>query len=232
MRGLIAVGLLVFLPVLEPARAAELTSAELLSQPFSETYQPEVEVSGNVIVGVMSSAAHTALVTDRLGVLVAETAVGADVCVRATSSDGIYSSRNHYRLPTTAGQQAYLPYASDMDEVLNAFAAGELAVTISTGDCESTAVGSYLVAGSLDGEPGAPVLIYLNGFGATDVFTSLADDGPLEACEYITEGRRTTYDFACAVIVPPGGVQTLTIVRERFGREQPAVTIELVGVAG
>lgn len=218
--------------LLAAAHAAEPVSAELLSRPFSETYQPEVEVSGNVIVGVMSAAAQRALADDRLGVRVPEAAAGAEVCVRATSSDGIYSSRNHYRLPAAAGSRAHLPYASGMGDVLGGFAPGELAVSIAAGSCEAAAAEGYLVAGMVDEAPAQPVLVYLNGFGATDVFASLGGDGPLEACEYITEGRRTTYDFFCTLTPEATSGQSVTIVRERFGREQPSVTIKLLGDGG
>lgn len=212
-------------------RAAEPVPAELLSE-FTETYQPEVAVSGSVIVGVMSAAAQRALGTDRLGVLVSETVTGREVCVRAISNDGIYSSRNHYRLPASAGVQAHLPYISGMEEVLDAFAVGELAVSVTAGNCQTTAAETYLVAGNLDDADSTPVIVYLNGFGATDVFVIINEEGPPEPCQYITLGRRTTYDFSCAVSVPPGQAPTLTFIRERFGREQPEITIRLLGMSG
>lgn len=210
------------------ARAAEPVSADLLSQPFQEIFQPEVQVSGNVIVGVMSGGAQAALLSDRLQVGVGEGLGGTEVCVRATSNDGIYSSRNHYRLPATA-DQAHLPYASGMGDVLDGFAAGQIAVSISPGSCESLSGETFLVAGSLDDGAAQPVTVYLNGFGATDVFFALADNGQLGSCEYIEEGRRTTYDFLCH-LGEISGASSVTIVRERFGREQPEITFELIGL--
>ncbi len=223
--------LIAFLMLCGQTQAAQPVQAELLSE-FSETYQPEVAVSGSVIVGVMSAAAQGALAADRLGVRVPETAIGQEVCVRAISNDGIYSSRNHYRLPVTAGAQAHLPYASGMEKVLSGFAAGELAVSITAGNCQTTAAEAYLVAGSLDDAESTKVIVYLNGFGATDVFVVQNEESPPEACEYITLGRRTTYDFSCAVTVPAGTAPTLTFIRERFGREQPEITIRLVSLSG
>lgn len=212
-------------------QSAEPATAQLLSEPFLETYQPEVEVSGNVIVGVMSPTAQAALIDDRLGVQVSEALGGGEVCLRATSNDGIYNSRNHYRLPETPGR-AHLPYASDMNEVLIGFQPGELAVSIARGDCESTATSAYLVASTVDDAETVPVTIYLNGFGATDVFFAYAGEEELRSCEYITEGRRTTYDFFCTLELGNGGEETITLVRERFGREQPEITLNLIGLSG
>lgn len=210
-------------------RAAEPISAELLNDPFLETYQPEVQVSGNVVVGVMSGTAQAALLSDRLQVGVGDELAGTEICLRTTSNDGIYSSRNLYRLPEQ-GDRAHLPYASGMGDVLNAFAAGELAVSISQGSCESVSGEAFLVAGSLDDGNPQPVTVYLNGFGATDVFFALGESEQLTACEYIEEGRRTTYDFFCT-IGEVTGTGSVTIVRERFGREQPEIRFELIGLA-
>ena len=175
----------------------------------------------------MSGSAQAALLNDRLQVNVGEGLGGTEVCVRATSNDGIYSSRNHYRLPADA-DQAHLPYASGMSNVLEGFAPGAIAVSISQGSCESLSGDVFLVAGSLDDGDAPPVTVYLNGFGATDVFFALDDSGELSSCEYIDEGRRTTYDFLCN-LGELTGASSVTIVRERFGREQPEITFELIG---
>lgn len=218
----------------ETARAAEPISAERLNDPFDEVYRPEVQVSGNVIVGVMSAGAQDALASDRLTVASDAGFAGGEVCLRATSNDGIYSSRNHYRIPETAQPVAVrLPYESGMEDVLAGYSVGQIAISVAAGDCAGNAGGTYLVASSGDGNTDDPVLIYLNSFGATDVFVQAGEDGTPQPCAYLSEGRRTTYDFICrlAPALPeagPGGRQ-VTILRERFGREQPAVVFRLVG---
>lgn len=226
MRGAIVLFLLMWLPGL--AWGAAPATAELLSKPFLETYQPEVEVSGNVIVGVMSAGAYPALLEDRLGVWVSDDMIGTEVCVRATSNDGIYNSRNHYRLPGTS-ERAHLPYASDMEDVLGGFGPGGLAVSVATGNCETTAADVYLVAGALDEAQVLPVTVFVNGFGATDVFVDRGNGSDLEPCEYVAEGRRTTFDFLCTLIPDADETTEVTIVRERFGREQPEIPLILVG---
>lgn len=203
--------------------------AQLLNDPFVEHYQPEVSVSGNVVVGAMYLSAARALAEDAVGVRVSDGAAADRLCLRAHSRDGIYSSRNVYGLPEEADGVVRLPYATAMRDVVARFATHELALAATVGDCEGE-VGSYLLVGAV-GEGGTgEVVLYVNSFGATDVFAAYGS--ALEPCEYISEGRRTTFDFICtlpaAVVQPAVDVE---LVRERFGRPQPAVTIELLGVA-
>lgn len=211
-----------------PVAAAEPLDAELLNDPFVEVYQPEVQVSGNVIVGVMSATAQDALSRDSLAVR--SGSPGAEVCVRATSNDGIYSSRNHYRLPGDSGDGVRLPYRSGRVDVLSDYGDGDIAVAVTLGSCEAAGSDAYLVADSVDGDPADPVLLQLNSFGATDVFVQASGSEDLIPCEYLTEGRRTTYDFVCTLDAGAGGADgTVTVIRERFGREQPAVVFRLAG---
>lgn len=212
------------------ALAAEAVAAELLSEPFLEVYQPEVQVSGNVIVGLMSVTAQEALARDRLAVRAA--AEGTEVCVRATTNDGIYSSRNHYRLPEASGEVVRLPYRSDRVDVLSGYAEGDIAISVTLGGCDTAASDTYLVASAMDGDPAEPVRLLLNSFGATDVFVAMPGSEALTPCEYLSEGRRTTYDFVCTLEAGAAALDgTVTIIRERFGREQPAVEFRLAGPA-
>jgi hypothetical protein len=220
---------------LSPAFAAAQapTAAELVTKEFFESYQPEVEVSGNVIVGVMTAAAATALAHNALAVI----AAGADgerrLCLKAASRDGIYYSKNEYRLPAAAGQRDIpIPYQSKLDDVVSEYGnAGDIAVAATAGTCEAASADYYLVrSGETDGTQEA--LIYLNSFGATDVFYELGSaEGWLdpEPCDYISEGRRTTFDFFCTIpITASREPMDIRILRERFGREQPSITIRVL----
>ena len=219
--------ILVLLYWMMPALAQQAPTAALVSDPLVESYQPEVAVSGNVIVGVMSAAAGSALARDRVGVLVSSTAGGTSVCLRAASRDGIYASRNLYTLPADTTGTIRLPYRSAMTDVVGAYSADEIALVAHPGDCETTP-GDYLLV-SEAGETGTvDAVIYLNSFGATDVF--IQRDQEVRDCEYISEGRRTTFDFICRPgKVEPGVRYPLMILRERFGREQPPVELTIIG---
>ena len=84
---------------LAPHAVAQQPTATLVSDPFVESYQPEVSVSGSVIVAVMTRAAALAISRDMLTINAVTGDEPKRVCLRAASRDGIYTSRNVYQLP-------------------------------------------------------------------------------------------------------------------------------------
>ena len=207
--------------------AQEPVTATLVSNPFLETYQPEVSVSGNVIVGVMTAAAATAILKNQIAVR-AHGAGSRAVCLRVASRDGIYTSRNIYSLPEQAEGPVLLPYESRLADVVRAYGSNEIAMAATEGECDSGSSDYFLLSAA--SETGSPeVVIYLNSFGATDVFFQL-DSDPVP-CEYFSEGRRTTYDFVCRLsAIGKHDSVPVTIIRERFGREQPSIELKIVGI--
>lgn len=204
-------------------------SAKLLSDPFLESYQPEVSVSGNVIVGVMTAAAAGAMLENRIAVRSVAKDPGTEICLRVASRDGIYTSRNIYALPAGANGPVLLPYQSTHKDVVRSYGDDEIALAATAGDCDSGGSEFLLLSDGVQLEP-SEIVIYLNSFGATDVFYEL--DADINACDYITEGRRTTYDYICRLgFIDTSNSVPVTIIRERFGREQPPVEITIVGVA-
>lgn len=216
------------------AAAGDPARASLLSDPLVENYQPEVQVSGNVVVGLMWASAIRGLPSDAIGVAPSAGAKPGVVCLRVVSRDGIYSSRNEYRLPEAApGTTVLLPYRSRHGDLLHGYADDELAMTASPGACSETPTHYHVVTGP-PGEPDGELRVYVNSFGATDVFyqrkSASGWSAPI-ACSYISEGRRTTFDSVCGIPAASvrGGDLDLRIVRERFGREQPAVELHVLG---
>jgi len=192
---------------------------------FHEAVQEEVAVSGSVVVGV---AAASALSGDAALAGLMIPAAAESVCLTVLSRDGVYYSRNSYRIPTdAAGDLVVLPYSNFTNERerIRRYPAGDLAVRAMPGGCEeSPAV--YLVPTT--GNPADTVDILVNAFGANDVYFR-APDGTEADCEEFAEGRRTSYDYHCKV--PLGalgaGRKQIVIERERYGRPLGTVTIEL-----
>lgn len=209
------------------ASAQDTVSAELVSDPFVENYEPEVSVSGNVVVGIMTTAAAAAITSDQVAVYASAGASGQRVCLKAASRDGIYTSRNVYAVPDGAAGNVRLPYRSKLANVVRDYGEHEIALSATVGDCDSGGSDYVLLGSTSTGEVDSAVM-YLNSFGATDVFVEI--DGEIEACEYISEGRRTTFDFICTLNVSAGdGAVPIAIIRERFGREQPSISLRLIG---
>jgi hypothetical protein len=220
---------LLLLPLAQPLTAQQAAIAELLSTPFGESYQPDVAVSGNVIVGVMTAGAAAGIVDNAIIVHADGAAEHATLCLRAASRDGIYTSKNLYALPAGVEGVVVLPYPSTQEDVVRQYADDEIALAATSGNCDEGTTEFYLVTGS-QAQAATEVVVYVNSFGATDVLYHI-DDEP-SSCQYIDEGRRTTYDFICHLDgIPSGAATAVTIIRERFGREQPAVTFQLIGAA-
>ena len=207
--------------------AQDTVTAELVSDPFIESYEPEVSVSGNVVVGVMTTAVALAVVKDQIAINATAESGERQLCLKAASRDGIYTSRNVYAVPDGAAGNVRLPYRSKLADVVEDYGEHEIALTATTGDCDSGASDYYLLGSAAAGDTDSAVM-YLNSFGATDVFVEIGDS--IETCDYISEGRRTTFDFICPLAVSAGdGAVAVTIIRERFGREQPSVSLRLIG---
>lgn len=210
--------------------AQDLASAELVNDPFVEIFQPEVAVSGSVIVGVMTAAAAHAVTVDSLVANGITPTDDNEVCLRVASSDGIYTSRNQYRVGRGTTGPVRLPYLSSRRDVIEDYVNGQIALAATAGACDSSDSIYYLLDAA-SGTDNTDVVIYLNSFGATDVFWQAngAQD-EVHACEYVSEGRRTTYDYFCTLSrATLGHDTTVAIIRERFGREQPAIELRILG---
>ena len=223
-----------------PAVCDEILQAKLVNKDnrFHEVHEPEVNVSGNVIVGVMSASACKALTDNSLGIQSYQTG-DVKVCLKVTSRDGAYMSRNEYSVNVAAPSVINLPYQSGIQDVVDAYAEhqGAIAVSATIGECDQSATADFYLPAKLD--QGSATLkngslsIYINGFDATDVFYHIAGTGPDEIfdCNYIEEGRHTAYNFSCEI---PGdrlagpGPREIEISREVYGRELQPVTVRLL----
>lgn len=207
--------------------AAPPLEAELVGA-FFETEQVDVAVSGSVVVGVTSTAVQGGSSVDNL--LVLHAAGEAQVCLTMLSRDGVYYSRNTFRLPEAgAGQAVRLPYRSNLRDRLGSYAATDLAMRASAGSCEQGG-NLYYVLGAVGGQAPAAIRVFVNSFGATDVFYRSEAQDLEGACTPISEGRRTSFDHWCDIPWPKGVAERVEvgIDRERYGREMPAVTLNLV----
>ncbi len=223
-RQLLACTLLAALPGV--ARSAPPLEAELVGA-FFETEQVDVAVSGSVVVGVTSTAVQGGKSADSL--LLLHAAGDPQVCLTMLSRDGVYYSRNTFRLPDAgAGQAVRLPYRSNLRDRLGNYEAADLAIRANAGSCELSTNLYYVLGSASDQAPGA-IRVFINSFGATDVFYRSEAQGLEGACTPIAEGRRTSVEDWCDIPRPSGGERVdVGIERERYGREMPTVTLTLV----
>jgi hypothetical protein len=214
-----------------------------LEKDFIETHDPEVKVSGNVIVGVMVEDADRGLNANRLGFSLGKPGKQS-LCLRVTSRDGAYLSINGYTLTATNPALVALPYLTTRQDVIEQYTnePDALAIVASPGSCNDFTPGAYFLPAMLDREQemlsGGRLSIYVNGFDATDVYYRIAGSGAGEFsdCSYIDEGRHTAFNFRCDIDpgdLPAAGPAEIEIERERYGREiEPVLAIRLLPGTG
>jgi len=214
--------------VLVSAQAYSATPlrAELAGD-FHETVQEDVAVSGSVVVGVAATSALSGEAT--LAGLVIPASEDS-ICLTVLSRDGVYFSRNTYRMPDGAmaggGTLVVLPFDGTKErDLISHYPLGDLAVRASPVGCEQSS-GTYLVA--TNGSEFDTIDVLVNAFGANAVYYRTADGAEAD-CDEFTEGRRTSYDYRCTIPVDVLGTghRQLTIERERYGRPLGKVQIEL-----
>ena len=201
-----------------------------------ETHDPEVKVSGNVIVGVMVAGAYRGLSKDLLGIRPPDAGDQA-VCLKVTSRDGAYMSENNYGVKISKSDIVYLPYESNLTRVVEQYSEpGSIAISATQGNCEQAATAAYFLPALLDEKrdtlESGDLSIYINGFDATDVAYRFIEPvtTSLEYCDYIKEGRHTAYNFSCVIPrneIPLAGKITIEIAREVYGRELDPLTFRL-----
>lgn len=196
---------------------------------FHETEAVDVNVSGSVIVGVASANAVGGKAVQSLQLLHAPSPDKRQVCLTLQSRDGVYYSRNTFELPAgSAGSVVRIPYdrSSRLDRLAR-YGGDELAMRATAGSCE-TSPNQYYVLDASAAKPAESIRVFVNSFGATDVFHS-SGRGKSSACTPVGEGRRTAFDYWCEIPWPRDGGDKLAveIQRERFGRDMPPVSLML-----
>lgn len=196
---------------------------------FHETEAVDVNVSGSVIVGVASTNAAGGRAVQNLQLLHAPSPDKRRVCLTLQSRDGVYYSRNTFELPAdSVGSVVRIPYdrSSRLDRLAK-YSRDELAIRATAGSCEASPTQYYVLDASA-AKPPESIRIFVNSFGATDVFHS-SGRGKAAPCSPVGEGRRTAFDYWCEIPWPGGGVNKLAveIQRERFGRDMPGVSLTL-----
>lgn len=210
--------------------AAELT-AELVD--FQESVQQEVSVSGTLVVGFSADTLTAGRDVQSIGVRVPTELSGQRVCLSVQTRDGTYVARNTYKLPAASSEPARLPYGkSNHIPLLKSYEDGWIAYALTPGDCPGEEQRLLIpINVRTPAEPPHGIHLMVNGLGATDVSYSI-ENTERRFCDPITDGRTTVFDFRCEIEHPDslattGG--TITLHRERFGRELAESTVTIVG---
>lgn len=207
---------------------------------FEESVNPEVKVAGHIVVGVMLSGAHKGLTKEALVLSPVKSEKSSKlVCFKVTSRDGSYNSRGSYKIDFSSKKYKQLPYITKYKDLAN-YKEGELAIIAYTGECSKKSNRYHLPFSVQINNANQSIIenqtleIFINGFDATDVSYEISVNGNIksEDCSYIAHGRHTAYNYSCRIdnIEDIEKPMPVSIFRERYGRELPLVTFEIVGL--
>ena len=197
---------------------------------FKENLSPDVKVSGAVLVGVSASGGFNG--ADLRKMIIYSQPRLEKICLRVSTSDGVYSAQNEYLLPPSSADKVpvLLPYeASRHLTNLAEYPDQSVAVKATVGSCDATSDERVVLPVHRSGQvEDNKFVLYVNSMGATDLYVSA---GNLNGVCKPIENRHSNFDHIC--ITPdldinkaPGG-NIVTLERERYGRELPSVKVLL-----
>lgn len=221
------------------AESLEIQEAELVG-PLQESHDLEINVSGNVIVGLMGPYAHQGIRSNQLLLQAGIFDGKRNACLRVTSRDGTYHSLGTFAMFGKAAIPTRVPYPSKYPTVLEQFESNDVGITITLDSCEAHSR-QYLMpvaakdllntdASKYRAFPDS-MLILVNGFDATDVYFSVSIDSYHEEkdCTYIEDGRHTAFNYFCELSDLPDSNANVdvTLFREVYGRPLPDINFTI-----
>lgn len=227
-----ALPFLILLPF--AALAEEVSPVVLTSQPFDEVWRPAAEISGAVVVGFAAASAPFLGEAD-LGVsaMIPGDWRGTDLCLRVTSADGRYESRNSYRVSEDwQGGAIPLPYPSPNPSRLIDLPPGEVTAALWRGDCAGTGSEIALVWWRGGTEP----LLMLNTSRADETFLLFTNhpDWPEVTCLSAPATGRIAFDTICPM--PAGALEQpkldVVVIPFRGGEMGREIALTLRGPTG
>jgi hypothetical protein len=213
------------------AVAQKVVRAELVGA-FNERLNPDVVVSGSVVVGVSSTASFDGAGLTQLAVY--PVARPTLVCLTVESHDGVYSARNEYAVSgdVSAGAPVQLPYdSSKYLQELAGYADQSIALRATQSPCADAVRATAVLPLQRMGHLAERALrFYVNSMGATDVFISTDTD---EGSCRLVPGRQTSFDYLCEISMPDLTDANSTplrvrVERERYGRPLPVAEVEIL----
>ncbi len=216
------------------ALADEVSPVALTSQPFDEVWRPAAEISGAVVVGFAAAAApFTAEAGLNVSAMIPADWRGTDLCLRVTSADGRYESRNSYHVSADwAGGAIPLPYPSPDPARLIDLPSGEVTAALWQGDC--AAPGSEIALVWWRG--GAQPLLMLNTSRADETFLLFTShpDWPEVTCLPSATAGRIAFDTVCPM--PDGALEQprldVVVIPFRGGEMGREIALTLRGPTG
>lgn len=194
---------------LVPTLALAQADGQVILRPeFAEERHRDAEISGARIMG-FSRAQKVSDRSARIGVSAAipRAWAGSVVCLRVTSVDSLYESRNAYTVNADwSGGRAELDYPTEMVTLLRSLLPQGITALLTKGECSGTELtvsgdgqaGFEATEVTIGGPSEQPPALYLNTFRADETFMWFEGTGLDDVtCEPVAAAVRTAYDTVC-----------------------------------
>lgn len=193
---------------------------------IAEYIDPNVQVSGEPLVGIFAGSGGSAHEQRKIYVYLPTGQRPTHICMHATTNDAVYRSRSEYAVPSTASGVARLNFKTAHDRILKQYEGWSLAVRIYQAEkCDGFMTGLVLPAISDPYRPLDRLTVLVNA-GEREVRASLMSDGgevriPPVDCEE-APGRQQRFSWICTLRpserLPSGPYQLRVQVQSSSGR--------------
>jgi hypothetical protein len=165
---------------------------------FKENLREEATISGALFAGLQRIDGHFNANGNVVYVEAPPDWAGDVVCLRVTTSNGLYDSEASYQIPEGA---TILPlsFPTEHARYLTDRPPGGVAALISRGQCSARSAESAIIRWSA--ETDTPVVLFLNAFRADRVYVYLDTDPIPVECVPLQGDVRTAYDVQCIIEV-------------------------------
>lgn len=203
---------------------------------FEEHFSNEVSVSGNVIAGLMLTSLAPPQPKDFSPLIWVPSNFNEEqfVCLSVVSQDGVYSSRNTYKLPSSETSTLIsADYSKSKYKALLTESSRTFALKAKQGNCLQNGNNTYFLTSSSRSTAKEQLQLFVDSLGATDVVVAArGGDRKISKghCRALSGERKTGFDYSCLIPLPPeaNGEFTVKVQRLKFGRKMPSITIKVI----
>ncbi len=195
------------------AQAEQPLIAHLDAGSFKEAVRNDAPVAGGDVMGLVVDLREAPVDGGKLYVRIPRRPVSR-ICIEATTLNGGYLASNTYTVPAApAGSfveipvDATRPLGTSHPEFFRPSSPRALAVLARTGACSDASSALLPASWGRPSHPGGrlPFTLAVQSGRATVSMVATPRSAATEACESLTQGRRTAYDVLCSGDLSPDG---------------------------
>lgn len=198
----------------------------LSATPFVENVFENAEISGTLVVGLSKM---TSTLTENIRINAEVPRHWEALCLTVTTIDGLYESRNDFRLPEDfQGGEVTFDYPTSHKDRLLEVGADRIGTLVQKGTCAGQSEKLALSGWRATDAQTDNFRLYVNAFQA-DELVAYVGNGPETRCAPLSGGSRSAFDMVCDLSLEPNSQSPIDIelIRIRSGRIEAATPVVL-----